>query len=106
MEDRTGVGTRSIFGAQMRFDLRKSFPLLTTKRTFWRGVLEELLWFVRGDTNAKHLSDEDVLARRSGGAAMVCEGRHKCEALVGQGREDLGRKRLARVLGQARLGAS
>merc|ERR1740138_962336 len=60
MEDRTGVGTRSVFGAQMRFDLRKSFPLLTTKRTFWRGVMEELLWFVKGDTNAKHLSDKGV----------------------------------------------
>jgi len=60
MEDRTGVGTRSVFGAQMRFDLRKSFPLLTTKRTFWRGVAEELLWFVRGDTNAKNLSDKGV----------------------------------------------
>merc|ERR1719213_1212524 len=60
MEDRTGVGTRSMFGAQMRFDLRHSFPLLTTKRTFWRGVMEELLWFVKGDTNAKHLSDKGV----------------------------------------------
>jgi len=60
MEDRTGVGTLSVFGKQMRFDLRKSFPLLTTKRTFWRGVVEELLWFVRGDTNARHLSDKGV----------------------------------------------
>jgi len=60
MDDRTGVGTISTFGRQMRFDLRKTFPLLTTKRTFWRGVVEELLWFVRGDTNAKHLSDKGV----------------------------------------------
>lgn len=60
MEDRTGVGTLSTFGMQMRFDLRKTFPLLTTKRTFWRGVVEELLWFVRGDTNAKHLSEKGV----------------------------------------------
>merc|ERR1711874_459623 len=44
----------------MRFDLRKSFPVLTTKRVFWRGVFEELLWFVRGDTNAKHLSEKGV----------------------------------------------
>merc|ERR1712037_495161 len=58
-DDRTGVGTRAMFGKMMRFDLRKSFPLLTTKRTFWRSVLEELLWFVRGDTNAKHLSDRE-----------------------------------------------
>jgi dihydrofolate reductase/thymidylate synthase len=60
MEDRTGVGTRSMFGKMMRFDLRSSFPLLTTKRTFWRGVVEELLWFVRGDTNGKHLSEKGV----------------------------------------------
>merc|ERR1719183_2227938 len=59
-DDRTGVGTRSLFGKMMRFDLRTSFPLLTTKRVFWRGVFEELLWFVRGDTNAKHLSDKGV----------------------------------------------
>merc|ERR1712194_142 len=60
MGDRTGVGTRSMFGKMMRFDLQKSFPLLTTKRVFWRGVAEELLWFVRGDTNAKHLSDKGI----------------------------------------------
>jgi|Transcript_95234 dihydrofolate reductase/thymidylate synthase len=60
MEDRTGVGTVSIFGTMMRFDLRRTFPLLTTKRVFWRGVVEELLWFVKGDTNAKHLSEKGV----------------------------------------------
>eukprot|EP00931_Biecheleriopsis_adriatica_P037987 TRINITY_DN2178_c0_g1_i1.p1 TRINITY_DN2178_c0_g1~~TRINITY_DN2178_c0_g1_i1.p1 ORF type:complete len:542 (+),score=119.36 TRINITY_DN2178_c0_g1_i1:153-1628(+) len=59
-EDRTGTGTRSMFGKQMRFDLRKSFPLLTTKRVFWRGVLEELLWFVKGDTNANHLAEKNI----------------------------------------------
>ncbi|XP_011498441.1 PREDICTED: thymidylate synthase-like [Ceratosolen solmsi marchali] len=59
--DRTGVGTRSIFGTQMRFSLRDGvFPLLTTKRVFWRGVVEELLWFIRGSTNAKELSEKDV----------------------------------------------
>jgi dihydrofolate reductase/thymidylate synthase len=58
--DRTGVGTRAIFGMQVRFDLGTTFPLLTTKRVFWRGVLEELLWFIRGDTNAKHLSEKGV----------------------------------------------
>eukprot|EP00897_Mesotaenium_endlicherianum_P004393 jgi/Mesen1/3982/ME000210S03232 len=51
--DRTGTGTISKFGCQMRFNLRKSFPLLTTKRVFWRGVVEELLWFISGSTNAK-----------------------------------------------------
>jgi thymidylate synthase len=45
---------------QMRFDLRHGFPLLTTKRTFWRGVAEELLWFVGGRTNAKELQDKDI----------------------------------------------
>jgi thymidylate synthase len=58
--NRTGVGTRSVFGAQMRFSLRNSFPLLTTKRVFWRGVVEELLWFIRGSTNARELSDKNV----------------------------------------------
>lgn len=58
--DRTGTGTRSIFGAQMRFNLRDSFPLLTTKRVFWRGVLEELLWFIRGSTSAKELAEKKV----------------------------------------------
>lgn len=58
--DRTGTGTISIFGAQMRFDLRESFPLLTTKRVFWRGVAEELLWFIQGCTNANKLADKNV----------------------------------------------
>lgn len=60
-EDRTGVGTYSIFGAQMRYSLRNNvFPLLTTKRVFWRGVAEELLWFIRGSTNALELSKKNV----------------------------------------------
>lgn len=55
------MGTYSIFGAQMRYSLRDNvFPLLTTKRVFWRGVVEELLWFVRGSTNAKELSEKNV----------------------------------------------
>lgn len=58
--DRTGVGTHAVFGRMMRYDLRTSFPLLTTKRVFWRGVAEELLWFIKGDTNAKNLSDKGV----------------------------------------------
>lgn len=59
--DRTGVGTYSIFGAQMRYSLRNNiFPLLTTKRVFWRGVVEELLWFIRGSTNAFELKDKNV----------------------------------------------
>lgn len=58
--DRTGTGTRSLFGRALRFDLRRSFPLLTTKRVFWRGVVEELLWFVRGCTDAKALAAAGV----------------------------------------------
>merc|ERR1712066_1036846 len=59
-DDRTGVGTISLFGAQMRFSLRDQFPLLTTKRTFWRGVAEELIWFIQGNTNAQDLADKNV----------------------------------------------
>ncbi|XP_051150908.1 bifunctional dihydrofolate reductase-thymidylate synthase 1-like isoform X2 [Andrographis paniculata] len=59
-DDRTGTGTLSKFGCQMRFNLRKSFPLLTTKRVFWRGVVEELLWFISGSTNAKILQEKGI----------------------------------------------
>lgn len=59
-KDRTGTGTLSVFGYQMRFDLRQSFPLVTTKKVFWKGVVEELLWFLRGETNIKSLVDKGV----------------------------------------------
>ncbi|XP_038051806.1 thymidylate synthase-like isoform X1 [Patiria miniata] len=59
-EDRTGTGTRSIFGVQSRYNLRGQFPLLTTKRVFWRGLAEELLWFIRGCTSVKALVDKNV----------------------------------------------
>ena len=58
--DRTGIGTISIFGYQMRMDLNKGFPLLTTKKVFLKGVIHELLWFLKGDTNIKYLVDNDV----------------------------------------------
>ena len=58
--DRTGVGTISYFGAQARFELSKGFPLLTTKRVHFRSVLFELLWFIRGETNIKFLTDHGV----------------------------------------------
>lgn len=58
--DRTGVGTRSLFGYQMRFDLSEGFPLLTTKRVFLKAIIHELLWFIRGETNIKYLVDNDV----------------------------------------------
>ncbi|OVA08745.1 Thymidylate synthase [Macleaya cordata] len=59
-DDRTGTGTLSKFGCQMRFNLRKTFPLLTTKKVFWRGVVEELLWFISGSTNAKILQEKGI----------------------------------------------
>lgn len=59
-DDRTGTGTRSLFGRQLRFDLAEGFPLLTTKKVFLRGIIHELLWFVRGDTNIKYLVDNGV----------------------------------------------
>lgn len=59
-DDRTGTGTRSLFGRQIRMDLSKGFPLLTTKKVFFRGIIHELLWFLSGNTNIKYLVDNDV----------------------------------------------
>ena len=85
--DRTGVGVISIFGAQMRFSLRdERLPLLTTKKVFWRGLVEELLWFIKGSTNSKLLSEKKVGIWDANGAREFLDK----QGFVGREEGDLG----------------
>ncbi|HHQ69223.1 MAG TPA: thymidylate synthase, partial [Halothiobacillaceae bacterium] len=58
--DRTGVGTRALFGEQMRFDLADGFPVFTTKRVYWKTAFKEMLWMLRGETNIRPLLEQNV----------------------------------------------
>ncbi|KAF7458180.1 AChain A, Bifunctional dihydrofolate reductase-thymidylate synthase [Cryptosporidium felis] len=72
-ENRTGINTYSIFGQMMKFDLRESFPLLTTKRVAIRSIFEELVWFIKGDTNGNHLIDKKVYIWSGNGSKEYLE---------------------------------
>lgn len=81
-EERTKIGTKSVFGQQMHFDLSKGFPLLTTKKVFIRGIIHELLWFLTGDTNIKYLVRNDVKIWNEWAFQVYLEKNNLTESLV------------------------
>jgi len=83
-DDRTGTGTRSLFGRQIRFDLSSGFPLLTTKKVFLRGIIVELLWFLKGESNIKYLVDNDVHIWDAWPYRYYSKQNHGNSALLGQ----------------------
>ncbi|UNP64602.1 thymidylate synthase [Marmot herpesvirus 1] len=72
--DRTGVGTLSVFGTQTRYNLKEEFPLLTTKKMFWKGIVEELLWFIKGSTDSSVLSNRGVRIWDANGSRQFLDG--------------------------------
>jgi thymidylate synthase len=86
--DRTGVGTRSVFGQQIQFDIRHTVPLLTTKRVVWQNVIKELLWFLRGDTDAKILDAQGVKIWNANTSREALDANglnHYSEGIIGKG---------------------
>ncbi|MFI3247815.1 MAG: thymidylate synthase [Rikenellaceae bacterium] len=93
--DRTGTGTKSIFGHQMRFDLSDGFPLLTTKKVFLKGIIYELLWFLKGDTNIKYLYSNGVHIWDNDAY------RYYCELSATKSQEPLSRDEFLSSIGQS-----